>query len=93
MLSSSSRYCGRIWSVVGARLSSGNDRSLFQTAATICRDDCDGGRRCWNCFIFCYLEGGSGVSESIDLVITAEKGTREISRLSYPFHCLNFQIY
>lgn len=71
MLSSSSRYCGRIWSVVGARLSSGNDRSLFQTAATICRDDCDGGRRCWNCFIFCYLEGGSGVSETIDLAITA----------------------
>lgn len=59
------RYCGRLWSFFGARLSSRNDRSLLQTTTAICRNDCDGWRRCWNCFIFSDIEGGRGVSNTI----------------------------
>lgn len=58
----STRYCGRLWSILGAGLGSCNDRSLLQTTSTICGNDCNGWRRCWNRFILCNPERRRGVS-------------------------------
>jgi hypothetical protein len=71
------RSRGRVWSVAGAGLFSCYDRSLLQTAATICRDDCDGGRRCGHRFVLRYPQGGRGVSASTPFFRFADSTTRQ----------------
>jgi hypothetical protein len=81
------RSRGRIWSVAGERLLGCYDRALLQTTTTICRDDCDGGRRCWHRLVLRHPQGGRRVSAQTfcdDLISICGLNDAERSRFCLP---------